>query len=100
MENIERERCYYVDWLRIIGIICVFLFHNARFFDLMDWELKNKQTFIEPTILVMFVNFWIMPLFFMLAGAGTNLALKAKSTFQFIRDRYYFVNRFSYYTMA
>lgn len=88
-KSIERERCYYVDWLRIIGIICVFLFHNTRFFDLIDWELKNQQTFIEPTILVMFVNFWIMPLFFLLAGAGTNLALKGKSTFQFIRDRYW-----------
>jgi glucan biosynthesis protein C len=86
---IERDRCYYVDWLRVLGIICVFFFHNTRFFDLMDWELKNEETFLEPTIFVMFVNFWIMPLFFMLAGAGTRFALKTKTTIQYIRDRYW-----------
>lgn len=88
-QGINRERFYYIDWLRILGIICVFFFHNTRFFDLMDWELKNKETFLEPTIVVMFVNFWLMPLFFMLAGVGTNFALKVKTTNQYIRDRYW-----------
>jgi len=86
---VKQERCYYVDWLRVLGMICVFFFHNTRFFDLMDWELKNKETFLEPTIFVMFVNFWIMPLFFMLAGIGTNFALKTKTKNQYIRDRYW-----------
>lgn len=58
-KSIERDRCYYVDWLRILGIICIFFFHNTRFFDLMDWEVKNKETFLEPTIFVMFISFWI-----------------------------------------
>lgn len=88
-KNIEKDRCHYVDWLRVLGIICVFFFHNTRFFDLMDWELKNKEMFLEPTILSMFVNFWIMPLLFMLAGAGTRFALKTKTTIQYIRDRYW-----------
>jgi fucose 4-O-acetylase-like acetyltransferase len=86
---IERDRCYYVDWLRVLGIICVFFLHNTRFFDFMDWELKNRETFLGPTIFVMFVNFWIMPLFFMLAGAGTRFALKTRTTIQYIRDRYW-----------
>ncbi|AJQ28469.1 acyltransferase family protein [Pelosinus fermentans] len=88
-KSIERDRCYYVDWLRILGIICIFFFHNTRFFDLMDWEVKNKETFLEPTIFVMFISFWIMPLFFMLAGIGTRFALKTKTTIQYIKDRYW-----------
>ena len=70
-------------------MICIFFFHNTRFFDLMDWEVKNKETFLEPTIFVMFISFWIMPLFFMLAGIGTRFALKTKTTIQYIKDRYW-----------
>lgn len=88
-ESTDKDRCYYIDWLRILGIICVFFFHNTRFFDLMDWELKNKEIFLEPTILSMFVNFWIMPLFFMLAGGGTRFALGTKTTIQYLRERYW-----------
>jgi fucose 4-O-acetylase-like acetyltransferase len=55
----------------------------------MDWEVKNKETFLEPTIFVMFISFWIMPLFFMLAGIGTRFALKTKTTIQYIKDRYW-----------
>jgi glucan biosynthesis protein C len=85
----QAERLYYLDWLRVLGIICVFLFHNARFFDLMDWEVKNKETFLGITIVIMFINFWIMPLFFMLAGASTSIALKTKTMFQYIRARFW-----------
>jgi len=85
----QAERCYYVDWLRVLGIIVVFIFLNTRFFDLIDWEVKNKEVLLGPTIFVLFVNFWIMPLFFMLAGGGARLALEARTTMQFIRERFW-----------
>jgi glucan biosynthesis protein C len=87
--DLQSDRLYFLDWLRVFGMSCVFLFHNARFFDLIDWEVKNKETYLGITIFVMFVNFWIMPLFFMLAGASTNFALKTKTMFQYIRARYW-----------
>lgn len=87
-KNIQADRCHYIDWLRVLGLVSVFFFHNARFFDLMDWEVKNKELFLEPTIFVMFINFWIMPLFFMLAGAGTRFALKAKTSMEYLRARW------------
>ncbi|WP_312337125.1 acyltransferase family protein [Anaerospora hongkongensis] len=89
MKNTNEERCYYMDWLRLLGILCVFFFHNLRFFDLIDWEVKNKATFLSPTILVMFINFWIMPLFFMLSGASTSFELKAKTVGSYIRAKYW-----------
>jgi len=84
-----KGRCDYIDWLRVLGIICVFFFHNTRFFDMMDWELKNKEIFLAPTLLVMFVNFWIMPLFFILAGASAGFALQSKTTIQYILERFW-----------
>ena len=40
----ESRRYYYIDWLRVLAILMVFAFHNARFFDSDDWNVKNAET--------------------------------------------------------
>jgi peptidoglycan/LPS O-acetylase OafA/YrhL len=30
---VENKRYYDIDWLRILGILAIFLFHNARYFN-------------------------------------------------------------------
>jgi len=37
------ERRYDVDWLRIIAMLAVFLYHCTRFFDPEGWHLKNTE---------------------------------------------------------
>jgi len=64
-------RVYFVDWLRVLAMFSVFLFHNARFFDTGGWHVKNGTTDFTATVLVGFMSIWMMPLFFILAGAGT-----------------------------
>lgn len=83
------ERHYYIDWLRVLGMLVVIIFHSARFFDLIGWDLKNKEVSSDVTIFILFVNFWIMPLFFMLAGAGTVFALKVRTQTEFVKERFY-----------
>ncbi|HWR31150.1 MAG TPA: acyltransferase family protein, partial [Negativicutes bacterium] len=82
------ERRYYLDWLRVLGMLVVLLFHSARFFDLIGWDLKNKEVSSGVTIFILFVNYWIMPLFFMLAGAGALFALTARTKVEFVRERF------------
>jgi glucans biosynthesis protein C len=82
-----QERCHYIDWLRIIGMLIVFFFHNLRFFDSFGWELKNKETSFLATVLVVYINLWIMPLFFLLAGASSKFALSVKTTAQYAVER-------------
>ena len=38
-----KERRYDIDWLRIIAMLAVFLFHCTRFFDPEGWHLKNTE---------------------------------------------------------
>jgi peptidoglycan/LPS O-acetylase OafA/YrhL len=38
-----RQRRHDIDWLRVLGMLTVFLFHCARFFDESDWHVKNAQ---------------------------------------------------------
>jgi len=81
-------RLYYVDWIRVLAMIGIFFFHNARFYDVFgDWHVRNATTSLGPSILVSFMSQWIMPLFFLVAGAGTYYALKSRRVGSFIQER-------------
>jgi glucan biosynthesis protein C len=86
--NEPPTRLYYLDWLRVLAMFGVFFYHNARFFDgLGDWHIKNANTDLVATIYRAFVEQWGMPLFFLLAGAGTYFALRVISTRQYAQER-------------
>lgn len=85
--KITSERCYYVDWLRVLAMLVIFLFHCARFFDHGGWHVKNVTSSIGFSIFTGFTHQWTMPFFFLLSGAGTWFALKAKDQSQYIGAR-------------
>ena len=64
-------RLFYLDWLRVLAILGVFLFHNARLFDAHStWHVKDVATNEAATFMVGFMGQWIMPLFFLISGPG------------------------------
>jgi glucan biosynthesis protein C len=83
------NRQYYIDWLRIIATIGIFLFHNSRVYDLEDWHIKNAQTTLGATQFVEFMNMWMMPLFFILSGAAVYYSLKSRSAGSFLKERFF-----------
>ena len=88
MKGTQSIRLYFVDWLRVLAMVGIFFFHNARFYDVFtDWHVKNSSTSIGPSLLIGFMNEWLMPLFFLVAGAGVFLSLKFRQPVQFIRER-------------
>jgi peptidoglycan/LPS O-acetylase OafA/YrhL len=85
---IKPARLYYIDWLRVLAMLGIFLFHNARFFDqFTDWHVKNATTSFGASVLIGFMGQWIMPLFFLIAGAGTYYSLKSRRAGQFVQER-------------
>ncbi|MEZ4659173.1 MAG: hypothetical protein R2911_16550 [Caldilineaceae bacterium] len=40
-----KQRSYDIDWLRVLSMLMIFLFHNARFFNNEDWQVKNFGAF-------------------------------------------------------
>ena len=74
------ERQYYIDWLRILLILSVFLFHIGMVFNTWSWHIKNDMQYDGLLQDVMsFLHLWRMPLLFMISGAGTYFALGNKN---------------------
>jgi peptidoglycan/LPS O-acetylase OafA/YrhL len=88
MNKSVRLRRYDIDWLRVLAMLMIFLFHTARTFDNMDWHIKNKQLDFGMTIFVNIVAQWIMPLFFMLSAMSAHHALRHRKDKEYISERF------------
>ncbi|MDH4258187.1 MAG: acyltransferase family protein, partial [Candidatus Aminicenantes bacterium] len=82
------QRRHDIDWLRVLAMLSVFLFHCARFFDYEDWHVKNLQTSFGFTVFVGILVQWIMPIFFVLSGQSTWFALRFRNAGQYIGERF------------
>ncbi len=81
-------RLHYLDWLRVIAIAGVFLFHAVHPFDLTPWHVKNAEQSRVITFFIAFMFPWGMPFFFLLAGAGSLFALRRRTAGEFARERF------------
>jgi len=75
MSTTISNRRYELDWLRVLAILVVFLYHSTRFFNLGDWHVKNVNTYVWVDIWNIFATRWMMPLFFIISGASLFYAI-------------------------
>ena len=82
-----QRRCD-VDWLRVLLILTVLIFHSLRLFDLEGWNVKSATTYLSVQVLVIFISRWLMPAIFLISGFATFYALgKCKAAGRFVKDR-------------
>jgi hypothetical protein len=80
---------YELDWLRVLAIGVVFLYHSTRFFNLGDWHVKNIDTYVWVEMWNVFATRWMMPLFFLISGASLFYALGKSNGFrQFYQNKF------------
>ncbi len=87
----KSERQYYIDWLRILLILSVFLFHIGMIFNSWDWHVKNDITAGYKSVLwyiMVFLHEWRMPLLVLISGAGTYFALGKRTSWQYLKERF------------
>ncbi|MCJ7687071.1 MAG: acyltransferase [Desulfobacteraceae bacterium] len=83
------NRRYELDWLRVLAILSVFLYHSTRFFNLGDWHVKNVNTYVWVEIWNIFATRWMMPLFFIISGASLFYAIgKSSGWWRFYVDKF------------
>ena len=81
------ERRYELDWLRVLAVLLLILFHSARVFDFGDFYVKNSKLSFGMEAFVVFIDLWFMPLFFLIAGGAAFFALSKRSSRQFLSER-------------
>ena len=84
----QSVRLHYLDWLRVIAILGVFLFHAVHPFDLGDWHIKNAEQSMAITAILTLFSLWGMPFFFLIAGTGSWFALRRRTARQYVGERY------------
>jgi glucan biosynthesis protein C len=83
-----KERRYDVDWLRVIAMLAVFVYHCTRFFDTEGWHLKNAEQSSVVFVLARGLIWpWVMELFFLLSGVGSWYALKSRTAGAYLFER-------------
>ena len=83
-----KMRLHYLDWLRVLAILMVFLFHAIHPFDFNEWHVKNIEQSEIITIIIILLAIWGMPFFFLVAGASSWFALQKRDSRQYLRERF------------
>lgn len=83
-----RTRRHDIDWLRVLAMLAVFLFHCARYFNNEDWHVKNGQSSVVMSVFVGVLVQWIMPLFFILSAVGSFYALSHRGNGAYVAERF------------
>lgn len=81
------DRLHYLDWLRIVSILTVFLIHCAKIFDYHTTGVRNPEPSFFWSAFRDFNLVWIMPLFFVISGGATFFPLRNRRALPFVRSR-------------
>lgn len=84
-----RERRHDIDWLRVIIILLVLIFHTALMFTNVGFHLNNEDKSFSLMILAGWLDSWFMPLFFLIAGFSNYFNLNKRSIRDYIINRTY-----------
>lgn len=84
----EKNRNYYLDYLRIISIVLLFPVHTF-----MVWNDYGQKFYVWGgdnrvlSSLIILINPWFMPILFVIAGMCARYSLEDRTTKQFIAER-------------
>ncbi|UCH59546.1 MAG: acyltransferase family protein [Anaerolineales bacterium] len=85
MDTQSVQRRYDLDWLRVLVILAIFVFHCTRPFDMDDWNIKNPTTYLAIDVWKEFAMTWGMPLILLISGASIFFALGKASAGKYFK---------------
>ena len=87
MATEARVRLDYIDWLRVLAVMVLFIFHSGEIFT--QWTFYVMDKALSPVIhgINAFIYQWHMPLFMFLAGMSSYFALNFRSGKMYLKER-------------
>ncbi len=83
-----KERVHYLDWLKVLIVYGILVFHVSLVFTVGGWLVSNRE---KSPVLGAFAGFcfpWGIPAMFLIAGADAWFGLRSHSIGDFIRGRF------------
>jgi len=87
METKTVQRRFDLDWLRVLGILLVFVYHSTRLYNVEDWAVKNDIWYPSVEVWNSFATSFMMPLMFVISGASLFYALGKGGFGKFLKDK-------------
>jgi len=84
---LAKPRHYYIDWLRVIAIFLVFVYHSLRPFGSEYFHVMNDRAYPAVDAIAAILPIFGMPLVFLISGAGAYYALGKRSGSRYLWDR-------------
>lgn len=83
----NRQRLYFLDWLRIAAFSLLLPYHVGMFYVTWDWHVKSPAAShaLEPLLLA--ISPWRLPLLFFISGAVIQSVISRLSDWGFVRQR-------------
>lgn len=85
--TLQTNRRYDLDWLKALAVVMVPIIHGGIIFSDTPYLIKNDETSLFVSAVVILIGMPLMPLFFMISGKSICFALDSKKPKEFIRSR-------------
>lgn len=76
-----------LDWLRVLGILLVFIYHSSRLYNVESWHVKNEIWYPSVELWNGFATSFMMPLMFVISGASLFYATGRSGFGKFMKDK-------------
>ena len=83
----QKERQYFIDWIRVLAFAILIFYHSGMFFVPWGWHVKNNVIVESLTYPMLFFNQWRLSLLFFISGVGISFAFKCRSGWSFAVER-------------
>lgn len=83
----SRERIHYLDWLKVLIVYGILLFHASLVFTGGTWLVTNRQGSATLSVFAAFCFPWGIPAMFLIAGADAHFGPRSITARQFVWRR-------------
>ncbi len=83
----SQERIHYLDWLKVLIVYGIVLFHVSLVFSFGTWLVSNHERSLVLTAFAGFCFPWGIPAMFLIAGADAWFGLRSRAVSGFVRKR-------------